>query len=114
MIKMQKFSLILVSILCLCLFSFTLSFGQTVPDFKLGQMLTFGNGANLIQPGQIISVPCAVDWNGDGARDLLVGYFYNGNVYQYMNSGTTLSPVFTQGSQTTVTAGGNSISVAYG
>ena len=111
---MQKFNLISFSIFCFFLFTFTLSFGQAVPDFKVGQMLTFSNGSNLIQPSQIISVPCAVDWNGDGARDLLVGYFFNGNVYQFINSGTTLSPVFTQGGQTTVTAGGNSISVAYG
>jgi hypothetical protein len=114
MIKMQKFYLILLSILCLFLLTSTLSFGQTVPDFKVGQMLTFSNGANLIQPSQVISVPCAVDWDGDGARDLLVGYFYNGHVYKYMNSGSTSSPAFIQGSQTTLTAGGNSISVAYG
>jgi hypothetical protein len=58
------------------------------------------------------SVPWVVDWNGDGKKDLLVGCFYNGNVYFFKNSGTDASPVFTTG--TKLKADGQEISVAFG
>jgi hypothetical protein len=53
-----------------------------------------------------------VDWNGDGKKDILVGCFYNGNVYLYLNSGTNNSPVFTTGAK--LKADGSEISVVYG
>lgn len=58
------------------------------------------------------SVPCVVDWNADGKKDLLVGCFYNGNIYYFNNTGTDSRPVFTTG--TKLKAGGVDISVAYG
>ena len=58
------------------------------------------------------SVPCVVDWDGDGKKDLLVGCFYFGNIYLYLNSGTNSSPVFITG--TKLKADGVDISVAYG
>lgn len=58
------------------------------------------------------SVPCVVDWNADGKKDLLVGCFYNGNIYFFNNTGTDSSPVFATG--TKLKAGGVDISVAYG
>jgi hypothetical protein len=58
------------------------------------------------------SVPCVVDWNEDGKKDLLVGCFYYGNVYLFLNSGTDTVPVFTTG--TKLKADGQEISVAYG
>lgn len=58
------------------------------------------------------SVPCVVDWNEDGKKDLLVGCFYYGNVYLFINSGTDAVPVFTTG--TKLEADGQEISVAYG
>jgi len=58
------------------------------------------------------SVPCVVDWNEDGKKDLLVGCFYYGNVYLFINSGNDAVPVFTTG--TKLKADGQEISVAYG
>jgi hypothetical protein len=58
------------------------------------------------------SVPCVADWNGDGNKDLLVGCFYYGTVYVYLNSGTNAAPIFTTGSK--LSANGVEISVAYG
>ncbi len=58
------------------------------------------------------SVPCVVDWNQDGKKDLLVGSFFYGNVYFFNNSGTNTIPVFTSGVK--LKSGGVDISVAYG
>jgi hypothetical protein len=58
------------------------------------------------------SVPCTVDWNEDGRKDLLVGCYTNGNVYLFINSGTNTAPVFTTSAK--LKADGQDISVAYG
>lgn len=88
---------------------------QTVPVFEPGEMLKFSNGTNLIPTGnQYYSVPCVVDWDGDGIQDLLGGYFYNGWVYFYKNVGTNSQPSFIQGNETLLQADGTTISVAYG
>jgi len=39
-------------------------------------------------------VPCALDWNGDGKKDLVVGLFQGGKVRLYLNQGTDAAPVF--------------------
>lgn len=56
--------------------------------------------------------PCVADWNGDGKKDLIVGYCYgsSGNVKVFLNSGTNQSPVFTTAFR--LEAGGEKISVA--
>ena len=40
------------------------------------------------------SIPCVTDWNGDGKKDLLVGYQTNSMIRVYTNSGTDAHPVF--------------------
>ena len=41
------------------------------------------------------AIPCVADWNGDGRKDLLVGYQTAGKVALYLNSGSDANPVFT-------------------
>jgi hypothetical protein len=41
------------------------------------------------------SIPCVADWNGDGRKDLLVGYQNAHKIAVYINSGTDAQPVFT-------------------
>jgi hypothetical protein len=40
------------------------------------------------------SIPCVTDWNGDGKKDLLVGYQTNSMIRVYTNSGTDAQPAF--------------------
>ena len=63
---------------------------------------------------QYFSVPCVVDWDGDGIQDLLGGYFYNGWVYFYKNVGSNSQPSFIQGNEILLQADGITISVGYG
>jgi len=69
------------------------------------------NGVNM-KVDTYASVPCVVDWNEDGKKDLLVGCFYSGNVYRFLNSGSNSAPVFTTGIM--LQADGSVINVAYG
>ena len=57
-------------------------------------------------------VPSAVDWNGDGKKDLLVGEFEEGKIRLYLNQGTDNAPVFK--SFTYLQAGGEHISLPSG
>lgn len=38
--------------------------------------------------------PFIVDWDGDGAQDLLLGQFNGGKIRFYRNTGTNFAPVF--------------------
>ena len=61
----------------------------------------------LLRPGQLVyagaaplapgsyAIPCVVDWNGDGRKDLLVGYQTAGKVALYLNAGSDANPAFT-------------------
>jgi FG-GAP-like repeat len=61
----------------------------------------------LLRPGQSVyagpaplapgsyAIPCVADWNGDGRKDLIVGYQTAGKVALFLNSGTDANPVFT-------------------
>lgn len=80
------------------------------PPFNAGTRLQ-ANGVD-IKVDTYAAAACVTDWNGDGKKDLLVGCFYYGNVYLYLNSGTNSNPVFTTGSK--LQANGTDISVAYG
>ena len=61
---------------------------------------TFTNFAALLAGGVDISltgfrVPRAMDWDGDGDKDLLIAH--DGAVYRYNNTGTVSAPVFAAG-----------------
>jgi hypothetical protein len=40
------------------------------------------------------AIPCVTDWNGDGKKDLIVGYQPDGMIKVYTNAGTDAQPVF--------------------
>ncbi len=40
------------------------------------------------------AIPCIADWNGDGRKDLLVGYRYADKIAVLLNVGTDANPVF--------------------
>jgi len=88
---------------------------QTAPTFYDGEKVQY-NGS-ILRPVystgyQYYSVPCVADWNGDGNKDLIIGYFYQGWVYYYENSGTNSEPVFE--SEVILEADGSRIAVGYG
>jgi hypothetical protein len=51
-------------------------------------------GGVPLQPGRY-AIPCATDWNGDGRKDLLVGFQDASKIAVFYNSGTDAQPVFT-------------------
>jgi hypothetical protein len=50
-------------------------------------------GAAQLAPGSY-AIPCVADWNGDGRKDLIVGYQTAGKVALYLNAGSDANPVF--------------------
>jgi hypothetical protein len=66
----------------------------------LGAPIQLRPGTNLYAAGLPLgpgsyAIPCVADWNGDGRKDLLVGYQTAGKIALYTNSGTDAQPVFT-------------------
>jgi hypothetical protein len=59
--------------------------------------------AGALVPGSY-ATPCVTDWNGDGRKDLLVGYQPASKIALYVNVGTDADPVFTN--YTNLQAGG--------
>ena len=84
--------------------------GSKVPVFEPGFTLNWDGGT--IQTDNNGAVPCAVDWNHDGKKDLLVGVFYYGNIYYYPNYGTNENPLFHDRAK--LEADGQEISLSYG
>jgi hypothetical protein len=78
----------------------------------------FQEGVKLEAEGKPIDaeighlVPCVLDWNGDGNKDLIVGQFSGGKIRLYLNQGTDSAPVFKE--FTFLQAGGAEISLPAG
>lgn len=51
-------------------------------------------GTALMDAGDY-AIPCVADWNGDGRKDLLVGYRYADKIAVFLNIGTDTQPVLT-------------------
>jgi hypothetical protein len=60
-------------------------------QFQPAQLLYAG--ASQLDVGDY-AIPCVTDWNGDGKKDLLVGYQTAGKIALYINAGTDANPVF--------------------
>jgi len=83
--------------------------GQGAPGFQPGEYLE-ANGQLILQEN-LDTATTMCDWNGDGAKDLLVGTFFHGSVYVFLNVGTDAAPVFAGG--TLLEADGSPIGVFY-
>lgn len=71
------------------------------PQLRPAQVLQAGGA--VLAPGTQ-AIPCVVDWNGDGRKDLLVGFRTEDKIALYLNGGTDAQPAFT--SFTRLQAGG--------
>jgi len=88
-----------------------------LPAVVSAQQIQFQPGELLKAAGQTLDVgsyaiPCAADWNGEGRKDLLVGYQTAGKIALYLNSGSDASPVFT--TSVNLQAGGRYLSPILG
>jgi hypothetical protein len=86
----------------------------TAPRAATSQQIQFRPGQLLQAAAQPLDVgtyaiPCAADWNGDGRKDLLVGYQTAGKVALYLNSGSDANPAFTTSAN--LQAGGTDINL---
>lgn len=102
------------SFIVLLLLPLLLLYGQNPPSYINEGSLKYSDGTALLPPGQIISSPCVADWDGDGKKDLIVGYFTYGAVYLFKNSGTNNNPVFNKADMQQLKAGGVNITSPYG
>ncbi len=108
----RNFGVALTLLLGCCFYFCSECFAATTGDppvFDSGIRLQDNSG--YMQPGLMYSAPCVTDWNADGKKDLLVGGFFYGNIFLYLNSGTNEAPVFTTSSK--LQANGVDISVPY-
>ena len=87
------------------------AWSTVIPVFEPAVNNTWGAGQVIMTDNNGV-IPCVGDWDNDGVKDLLVGTYYNGNVYYYHNTGTNANPVFP--SRTMLQADGVNIAVTYG
>ncbi len=81
------------------------------------ELVEFTAAGNLMCDGTRINVgsyaaPLAVDWNGDGKKDLICGQFDFGRIRFYPNVGTNSAPLFNEYSY--LLDGASYLSVPYG
>ncbi len=80
------------------------------PNFDYPFMMT--NSAGYIVDNNVYDIPTFGDWDDDGDMDMMVGVFYNGNIFYYQNISTGVTPEFAAYSM--VQADGVNITVTYG
>lgn len=93
----------------LFLFAATFSVYAAAGSFSAAGVL-YCNGSR-INIGSY-AAPLAVDWDGDGNKDLICGQFDGGRIRYYPNTGTNESPVFEN--YFYLLDGANPISLPYG
>ncbi len=99
----------MLTCLCVCLLFAAAAWAQA-PNFDYAYFVTNDDG--YIVQGNVYDAPEFGDWDDDGDLDLMVGVFYNGNIFYYENISTGVEPVFA--SRDTIEADGSPISVTYG
>jgi len=81
------------------------------PNFDYPYLVSSPEG--LIVAGNVYDIPTFGDWDDDGDQDLMVGVFFNGNIFYYQNTaGAGNAPVFAN--HTVLQADGANIQVTYG
>ncbi|MBD3226108.1 MAG: hypothetical protein GF313_15375 [Caldithrix sp.] len=65
--------------------------GQNVPLFKENGRIQHKGEPLINKHG---TSPIIVDWNGDGAKDLIAGFHFQGWIFYYENSGSDAFPAF--------------------
>lgn len=96
---------------------FTLFFTVLAAAMCLAQAPSYDPFMYMHCGGSVIDVgyygaPSVADWNNDGAKDMVLGIFSNGNIRFYANENTNDSPVFNTYSN--LQAGGVDITLPYG
>ena len=82
------------------------------PNYDYPYFLSNSEGI-IISTNQVYDIPTFGDWDADGDQDMMVGVFFNGNIWYYQNTaGVGMPPVFS--AHSVVTADGSPISVTYG
>lgn len=81
----------LVTVLLILTFTIVACHGRE-PQLQRGILIQASQSPIDVPVGHL--VPNAVDWNGDGKRDLIIGQFQNGAIRLYLNQGTNAAPVF--------------------
>lgn len=104
----MKWNLLLLALGASMLFCFGTVRADT-PELEAS--VNIQSGSQNLSPG-VYSAPTCVDWNNDGAKDLVVGTINGGSVWLYLNTGTDLNPTFN--GSTRLKSGGVDISVSYG
>jgi hypothetical protein len=71
-----------------------------LPSLAVGEPILLRPATNLLAGAAVLDVgdyaiPCVTDWNGDGRKDLIVGYQPAWKLAVYLNCGTDAQPAFT-------------------
>ena len=71
-----------------------------LPSLAVGEPILLRPATNLLAGAAVLDVgdyaiPCVADWNGDGHKDLIVGYQPAWKVEVHLNCGTDAQPAFT-------------------
>jgi hypothetical protein len=80
-----------------------------IPELETGVLLQDGSNDLTVS---LMANPFVVDWNDDGAKDLLVGQFIYGNIALYLNQGSDFKPQFN--GSTLIKSNGVNITTTYG
>jgi hypothetical protein len=82
------------------------------PNYDYPYFVTGAEGM-LVAGNQVYCIPTFGDWDSDGSQDMMVGVFFNGNIWYYHNTAAAGQPPVFE-AHTVVMADGSPISVTYG